>query len=257
MLEQAEDMTGARAEVSLADADYHSGVNLVACEQREQKIIMPESQKKALQNPYHKDRFIYDNSSDSYLCPHNQTLRFTRVKRTRETMMRLYRASGAVCLKCPAFGICTVDHRHGRAIEVGPQDAALRRHRELMATEEAKAAFRRRKELPEPVFGIIKEQMGFRRFLLRGLHNVKAEANMIVTAFNLRTLYRVWQKGLGKISNMFMDNLGMRVEDMALEPCPPRPMGTMALTHLLTSVRAYGNTAIARIFAVNHFSGAT
>ena len=61
-----------------------------------------------------------------------------------------------------------------------------------MATQEAKAAYRRRKELSKPSLGVIKEQMGFRRFLLRGLNNAKAEVIMVATAFNLRTLYRAW-----------------------------------------------------------------
>ena len=33
-----------------------------------------------------------------------------------------------------------------------------------------------------------------RRFLLRGLANVKAELLTLVTAFNLRTLWRFWRK---------------------------------------------------------------
>ena len=56
-----------------------------------------------------------------------------------------------------------------------------------MNTEEAKTIYKRRKELVEPSFGIIKEQMGMRRFLLRGLANVKTEARLLATAFNLRT----------------------------------------------------------------------
>jgi len=63
-----------------------------------------------------------------------------------------------------------------------------------MATPEAKIAYRRRKELSEPTFGIMKEQMGFRRFLLRGLENIKAETFMVATAFNLRSLYRIWHR---------------------------------------------------------------
>ena len=61
-----------------------------------------------------------------------------------------------------------------------------------MATPLAKMAYRRRKELSEPTFGILKEQLGFRRFLLRGLDNIKAETFMVVTAFDLHSLYRVW-----------------------------------------------------------------
>ena len=63
-----------------------------------------------------------------------------------------------------------------------------------MATLEAKIAYQRRKELSESTFGIMKEQMRFRRFHLRGLDNIKAETFMVATAFNLRSLYRVWHR---------------------------------------------------------------
>jgi hypothetical protein len=55
---------------------------------------------------------------------------------------------------------------------------------------------RRRKALPEPVFGILKEQQAARKFLLRGLSNVKAEAKLLATAFNLRTLCRKWREDI-------------------------------------------------------------
>ena len=53
-----------------------------------------------------------------------------------------------------------------------------------------------RKQLVEPVFGIIKDQQGARRFLLRGIVNVAAEWTMLATAFNLRTLWRVWRSSV-------------------------------------------------------------
>jgi hypothetical protein len=40
----------------------------------------------------------------------------------------------------------------------------------------------------EPVFGIIKEVMGFRRFLLRGLEKVKGEWRWVCLAYNLKRL---------------------------------------------------------------------
>ena len=190
MMEKAEETLGLRAEMTLADAGYHSGSNLEECARRGQQVVMPESQDRALESPYHKDRFAYDEASDRYRCPEGRLLRFTRIKRTRNTMMRLYRASGAACRTCPAFGVCTTDQRHGRALEIGPHDAALRRHRAWMSTEEAKGAYRQRMQLVEPVFGIIKEQQQGHRFLLRGLPNVAAEWSLLATAFNLRTLWR-------------------------------------------------------------------
>ena len=53
--------------------------------------------------------------------------------------------------------------------------------------------YKLRKQLAEPVFGIIKEQQGARRLLLCGLANVSAEWTGLATAFNLRTLWNVWR----------------------------------------------------------------
>lgn len=53
-----------------------------------------------------------------------------------------------------------------------------------------RSRYRLRKQVVEPVFGQIKECMGFRRFLLRGIEQVQAEWSLICTAHNLRKLVR-------------------------------------------------------------------
>lgn len=63
-----------------------------------------------------------------------------------------------------------------------------------MRTDEARSLYTRRRELSEPTFGILKEQLGAQRFLLRGLTNVRAEFTLLATAFNLRTMWRVWSR---------------------------------------------------------------
>ena len=195
MLEQSEETTGIRAQVTLADAGYHSGTALEECVRRGNTIVMPESpRRRAEHHPYHKDRFIYDACNDSYRCPHGQTLRPSGTMRSPYGALRqVYRTSAANCQACPAFGVCTSDRLNGRSLTIGPHDAALRRHRAWMSTRRAKEASRRRKQLIEPVFGIIKEQQSGRRFLLRGLVNVAAEWVVLATAFNLRTLWRIWR----------------------------------------------------------------
>ncbi|MBI2917538.1 MAG: transposase [Chloroflexi bacterium] len=195
VMEQAEEMTGKKADMTLSDGGYHSGPNLEECAQRGQVVAMPEAQQQALEKPYHKDRFIYNQEKDSYACPHAHVLSFVGEKnRSRaELPVRIYRGEVEVCVICPAFGKCTKDKRQGRALEISPHEDALRAHRAWMATEEAKAAYKLRKELPEPVFGILKEQRAARRFLLRGQENVRAEWLTLGTAFNLRTLWRFWR----------------------------------------------------------------
>jgi transposase len=193
MLEQSEETTGKLVDMTLADAGYHSGANLAVCEQREQKIAMPESQERRLKNPYHKDNFSYDTNDDSYICPTGQTLGFLETRRIEKKVVRVYGGLGTVCRQCSAFGICTRNRYRGRELLIGPYDDELHRHRLWMTTDEAKTIYKRRKELVEPAFGIIKEQMGMRRFLLRGWNNVRAEVNTLAIAFNLRTLCSVWK----------------------------------------------------------------
>ena len=192
LLEQAEALSGQRAALSLADAGYHSGANLAACAERGQQVVIPEPRPHGEDHPYHKDRFDYDEAADTFHCPQGQTLIFRGYKQHRKgPPVRQYRAPGRVCRACPAFRACTRD-RHGRTLEVLPFDAVLRDHRRWMATAAARLLYRRRQGLVEPVFGIFKEQLGLRRFLLRGISAVRAEAALIATAFNLRTLYRAW-----------------------------------------------------------------
>lgn len=52
-----------------------------------------------------------------------------------------------------------------------------------------RSRYRLRKQVVEPVFGQIKECLGFRRMLLRGLKAVEAEWSLVCTAHNLRKLW--------------------------------------------------------------------
>jgi len=46
-----------------------------------------------------------------------------------------------------------------------------------------------RKQIPEPVFGIIKSVMGFRQFLLRGIDKVRGEWRLVTMAWNLKRMF--------------------------------------------------------------------
>ena len=105
----------------------------------------------------------------------------------------------------PTIYAATKRHRHGRSIEQLEQHAdppppppgaglsEIMEHR--LETQEGKELYGLRKQTVEPVFGIIKEALGFRRFLMRGLENVNLEWTLVTTAYNLKRLF----------------NLGMRV----------------------------------------------
>lgn len=58
-----------------------------------------------------------------------------------------------------------------------------------LTTPEGKQLYALRKQLPEPVFGIIKSAMGFRQFSLRGLQKVKGEWSLVTMAWNVKRMF--------------------------------------------------------------------
>jgi hypothetical protein len=68
-----------------------------------------------------------------------------------------------------------------------------RRMVQKLRTPTGRAIYRRRKAIVEPVFGVLKQQRGMRRFRLRGLAKVAVELTLAATAFNLTRMWRAGQ----------------------------------------------------------------
>lgn len=62
-----------------------------------------------------------------------------------------------------------------------------------MRTDEAKRVYGLRKITVEPVYGNLKENLGFRGFLLKGVEKVKIEFNLACIAHNLQKIWRLNQ----------------------------------------------------------------
>jgi hypothetical protein len=58
-----------------------------------------------------------------------------------------------------------------------------------LKTSQGRKLYGRRKCTVEPVFGIIKQVMGFRQFSLRGLKAVSGEWKLVTMAFNLKRMH--------------------------------------------------------------------
>lgn len=58
-----------------------------------------------------------------------------------------------------------------------------------LKTQAGKALYKLRKQTVEPVFGIIKEVLGFRRFLLRGREKVSLEWLLVCVSYNLKRMF--------------------------------------------------------------------
>ena len=58
-----------------------------------------------------------------------------------------------------------------------------------LQTPNGKKLYALRKQIPEPVFGIIKSVLGFRQFLLRGIDRVRGEWSLVTMAWNIKRMF--------------------------------------------------------------------
>jgi hypothetical protein len=79
--------------------------------------------------------------------------------------------------------------RFGEADAAAGKPSPMQAMAHRLATREGKWLYALRKQIPEPVFGIIKSVMGFRQFSLRGLHKIKGEWNWVTLAWNVRRMF--------------------------------------------------------------------
>lgn len=70
-------------------------------------------------------------------------------------------------------------------------DPAHQRMRRKLRSSDGQRKYQRRREVVEPVWGVLKEQRGMRRFRMRGLAKVAIEFTLAATALNLTRLWRV------------------------------------------------------------------
>ena len=62
-----------------------------------------------------------------------------------------------------------------------------------LKTPEGKALYKLRKQTVEPVFGGIKEVIGFRRFSMRGKKKAGLEWSLVCLSYNLKKMYNLTQ----------------------------------------------------------------
>jgi len=71
----------------------------------------------------------------------------------------------------------------------GPEASAKEIMAHRLKSEPGKTLYKLRKQTVEPVFGIIKEVMGFRRFLLRGRVKAGLEWTLVCVSYNLKRMF--------------------------------------------------------------------
>lgn len=195
-LEQHEASFGKTLKTITADGGYGSEENYELLEaaniEAYVKYGMFDKQQNENYNnkqPFSADKLFYDVSRDCYICPMGQKMHYIGDGKRKtstgfEQTSKRYQAKN--CASCPLNGACHKS-KGNRIVEVNEN---LKRHKEiayrLLNSEKGIEKRKQRCHDVEPVFGNIKQNHGFRRFMLRGKEKVAIEWGLLAIAQNIR-----------------------------------------------------------------------
>lgn len=148
-----------------------------------------QSAKLSKKQPFASHHLHFNKEKDCFYCPMGQAMQCigSYEKQTSTGFTQTIKQYGAQnCHGCPLRGVCH-QSKHNRIIEVNHN---LNRHKatakEKLNTEEGIKKRKKRCCDVEPVFGNIKSNHTFNRFMLRGKKKVTIEFGLLALAQNLR-----------------------------------------------------------------------
>jgi transposase len=145
-------------------------------------------------NKFSKDKFKYDNTSDSYTCPGSRSLKFKALKETKTdngyvSHVRIYECED--CKGC-AFSQECKKGAGNRSLQINPQLDRYRKAAFKNLTSAKGIELRKQRNTePETVFGDIKWNSDYTRFILRGKEKVKTEMGLLSIAHNIKKIFQM------------------------------------------------------------------
>ena len=145
-------------------------------------------------NPFHPDQLHYNSEKDCYYCPMGQQM--TNIgqfkKKTKTGYLQTYtRYQATNCNGCPLRSLCHKS-KQNRIIERNYNLIRLKaKAKQKLLSTEGVAHRKQRCWDIEAIFGNIKHNMNFKRFMLRGIDKVNTEIGLIAMAHNLNKLVKM------------------------------------------------------------------
>ncbi|WP_178382861.1 transposase, partial [Paenibacillus sp. P46E] len=134
------------------------------------------------------ENWTYNAAEDNWTCLAGKMLHFRRESKEvsqsgYEIYKRHYRSQS--CEGCPLKERCTKAAGDREVVVSLERLRYQKQAREILRSEEGYGLAVRRMTEPESVFGQLKNNRGFRRFLLRGMEKVTLEVGWLCLAHNL------------------------------------------------------------------------
>lgn len=195
-LQQHESSYGKAPRTLTADAGYGSEENYTLLEQKHVEAYVKyntfdKGQDETYKNkfPFHTDKLFYDQQQDVYICPMGQKMSYigNSLRKSGNGFIQTYRKYEAKnCSNCPLNGACHKS-KTNRTIEINVNlNRQKQKAHELLNSPQGIRQRKKRCFDVEPVFANIKQNHGFRRFMLRGKEKVEIEWGLLAIAQNLR-----------------------------------------------------------------------
>lgn len=188
---------GQQPKNAIADSAYGSEENYAYLENAGMQAFVKyttfhqETKPRPTRKRFAAESMPYDQAQDAFTCPNGQLLRYKTTWRRRsdngyESERRVYECKE--CGACPLKEQCS-QAAGNRQIQVSFRLRAMREKAKTLLLSEQGTALRKQRSIDvETVFGRIKQDWGFRRFLLRGLDKVKTEWGLLCIAHNFAKL---------------------------------------------------------------------
>lgn len=182
---------GYGSEENYAYLETHQLGNYVKYNTFHQEQIRHKKPELIRKKHFRSESFPYDESQDAFICPADQrlTYRYTTPITTENgypTERRVYECDQ--CATCPLKPECT-RAKGNRQIRMSFRLRAFRAQaRDNLLSEQGRALRVRRATDVETVFGQIKHNQQFRRFMLRGLKKTTIEWGLLCLAHNMKKL---------------------------------------------------------------------
>ena len=142
---------------------------------------------------YNWQNMHYDEINDEFTCPQGKKLKYVFTKNEKaqagyNQKIRIYECSD--CSKCPCKKECTKSE-YNRKIRFNKNLWKFKnRVRKNLLSKKGLQMRANRAEYSERVFAQIKWNMGFKRFMLRGLEKVDIEWGLLSLAFNIKKMHK-------------------------------------------------------------------
>jgi len=139
-----------------------------------------------------KADFDYDEQTDTFTCPGQQKIGV--VSRGKDGS-RTCQGDSNVCNDCPYKSRCCQSTQgEARTLKTNDKEPLRQQMNHKMEEAEAKAIYKQRKVIVEPVFGQIKNT-GFRGFSVRGKEKTAGEFSLVCAVHNLKKISKAIIRG--------------------------------------------------------------